>query len=406
MISQPAPRRVIFVNKYFYPDISATSRMLSGIVFELAQQGFAITVVTGQSAYQDPGQTWPASETVKGVEIIRVASSRFTRQNYLGRLADIGWFYIRAGSRLMSLVTEIDVLVCKSDPPMLIVLGTLIRRFKKCALVSWNQDLFPEVAHSLLQWYPARAVYTVLLALRNRALSRCEDIVVISQAMKNYLNTQIPARISVISNWSPALAPDPQRVAGLRRRWGLDNRFVITYSGNFGFVHEYQSVQDTIERLKGSTDVVFLFIGSGRFYQRLQEHVAKTGLANVVFQPYQPRAELANSLAVADIHLVTLKSGMQDVVMPSKFYGICAASRPVLFIGDDSCEIAQMIKQHECGYMANPGQVDEIVSILEKTKSSPEVSRNMAENARRLFEQNFTLDHAVKGWAKLLGAKA
>jgi len=70
--------------------------------------------------------------------------------------------------------------------------------------------------------------------------------------------------------------------------------------------------------------------------------VKELGLTNVSFQPYQPLDRLALSLTVPDLHLVTLKPELEGLIVPSKFYSVLAAGRPVLFVGDPESEIAAL----------------------------------------------------------------
>jgi len=73
--------RILFVNRYFHPDQSATSRMLSDLAFHLAAHGWRVTVVTSRQRYDDPAAALPARERVAGVRVYRVAASRFGRHS-------------------------------------------------------------------------------------------------------------------------------------------------------------------------------------------------------------------------------------------------------------------------------------------------------------------------------------
>jgi hypothetical protein len=88
--------------------------------------------------------------------------------------------------------------------------------------------------------------------------------------------------------------------------------------------------------------LAFLFIGAGSGYRPLRAAVAARRLENVVFRPYQERAQLPLSLTAPDAHLVTLRPEWEGLVMPSKLYGVLAAGRPVLFIGDPAGDVARI----------------------------------------------------------------
>src|SRR5688572_28796716 len=110
--------RLIFINRYFHPDHSATSQMLSDLAFALADRGHEVAVITGRQRYDAPTDTLPPRETASGVAIHRVWTTRFGRANLIGRTIDYATFYLTAGWRLWRLARPGDVVVAKTDPPM------------------------------------------------------------------------------------------------------------------------------------------------------------------------------------------------------------------------------------------------------------------------------------------------
>ena len=46
-------KRVIFLNRFFFPDHSATSQILSDLAFYLAGAGNEVIVITSQQRYDD-----------------------------------------------------------------------------------------------------------------------------------------------------------------------------------------------------------------------------------------------------------------------------------------------------------------------------------------------------------------
>src|SRR3972149_1943544 len=92
--------RVIFLNRYFYPGHSATSQMLSDLAFFLARAGHEVHVVTSCQRYDDAAAGLPLRERIDGVEAHRVRTTRFGRDNLVGRAADYATFYLAAGWRL------------------------------------------------------------------------------------------------------------------------------------------------------------------------------------------------------------------------------------------------------------------------------------------------------------------
>jgi len=86
--------KVVFVNRFFYPDHSATSQLLTDLTFHLAKTGIAVHVITGRQVYDDPDSTLPSNDLIQGVRVNRVWTTRFGRQNLLGRTLDYLTFYL------------------------------------------------------------------------------------------------------------------------------------------------------------------------------------------------------------------------------------------------------------------------------------------------------------------------
>ena len=79
------------------------------------------------------------------------------------------------------------------------------------------------------------------------------------------------------------------------------------------------------------------------------------GLQNVRFLPYQPKERLVESFATADVFIVSLKQGLAGYIVPSKLYGILAAGRPYVAAVEETCEVAAITQQYDCGLLAKPG---------------------------------------------------
>ena len=141
--------RLYFLNRYFHPDHSATSQMLSDLVFALAERGHRITVITSRLSYDDPTMRLPRRETLHGVEIVRLATTGFGRGGLVGRAADYATFGLAAAWLLLWRLRRGDMVVTKTDPPLLSLITTPIARLRRARAVNWLQDIFPEVATGL-----------------------------------------------------------------------------------------------------------------------------------------------------------------------------------------------------------------------------------------------------------------
>jgi colanic acid biosynthesis glycosyl transferase WcaI len=408
--------RLIFLNRYFYPDHSATSQMLSDLAFGLAESGYDVSVITSRLRYDDSRARLPAREGRAGVEIIRVATSRFGRHALLLRAIDYLTFYLSSAVVLARVARRDDIVIAMTDPPMLSVIAALVTRIKGARLVNWLQDVFPEVAMALGAGGRLTSFVAPLLrTLRDNSLRHAAVNVAIGERMAAKLASSGVAqeKITVIPNWADteAIAPAPKKNSALRVQWGLQDAFVVAYSGNLGRAHDIDTLLGAIARTaprKGieeeavATPIRWVFIGGGAHYDRLRREAARIGASRVAFHPYQPRKRLADSLAAADVHIVSLKPELEGLIVPSKFYGIAAAGRPTIFIGSPAGEIASVIARHGCGYVVPIGDSDALCEIVSRLSASPSECQCTGERARAMCVQSFSKAAAIEAWQTLL----
>jgi colanic acid biosynthesis glycosyl transferase WcaI len=401
-------QRVIFVNRYFYPDLSATSQILSDLAFYLASIGVHVIVITGRQHYTDAAAPLPARETIRGVEVIRVATTAFGRTHLLGRAFDYISFYATAFWELIRRIRRRDIVVAKTDPPLMSVVAAFATRLRGARQINWLQDLFPEVALVLepellngtvvraaqkaRDWSLRHAVLNVVLG--NLMLKRLRDLGVRED------------RVVKIPNWADdrAITPVPHERNPLRAEWGLEGKFVVAYSGNLGRAHEFQTIMKAAVLLNGEPDVVFLIIGGGAQLQNVRNFAAIYGLTNIVERPYQARERLALSLGVADVHLITLKPQLEGLIVPSKFYGIAAAQRAIAFIGDADGEVGTLVRQYECGACFEVGDEQGLAQFISHLAQNRVQAERMGRNARRALEAEWSQEKAFAQWQAALSS--
>ena len=105
---------------------------------------------------------------------------------------------------------------------------------------------------------------------------------------------------------------------------------------------------------------------------------------------------------MADVHLVTLRPELEGLVVPSKFYGIAAAGRPTLFIGDPEGEIGTVIRESGCGMAVRQGDVAGLAEAILTLRDNAAPREQMGRNARDVFEAKFDMPIAVERWRRLL----
>lgn len=408
---------LIFVNRFFYPDHSATSQMLTDLAFALSERGHATTVITSRLNYESGVPALPGEETIRGVRIIRVATSGFGRANLIGRTADYLTFYLAAAWALVRNVRAGDTVVAKTDPPMMSVVVGPLAALRGARLVHWLQDIFPETATSLGlgRGFAGRIAFGVMRRLRNASLRSGSMVVVIGERMAATVQGfgVPPERIRIIHNWADGAAVRPVADVenSLRESWDLADCFVVGYSGNLGRAHDVATLLAAVERLEAlepdgpaGKRIVWLFVGGGAQTALLQDEARKRGLTSLRFKAYQPRERLSESLSVADIHLVSLRPELEGLIVPSKYYGIAAAGRPAIFIGDHDGEVARIMRRAKAGFVIAQGDSSTLADVVLAAAADREMTRAMGRAARAAFDAEFDLPRAVTAWEQIIGA--
>jgi glycosyltransferase involved in cell wall biosynthesis len=398
--------RLAFVNRYFFPDHSATSQLLSDLAFHAVFHGREVHVITSRQRYDEAGARLPSLETIRGVTVHRVWTTTFGRASLPGRAIDYLTFHLLAGLALLRLVSRGDTVVAKTDPPLLSLVAWPVARLKGARLVNWLQDIFPEIAAAVGMRWANGPAGRMLARLRDSTLRSAAMNVVPGTSMKERLVAlgMNAGQVRVIHNWADGDSIRP--IAGndnrLRKAWGYADRFVVMYSGNLGRANDFRTIVEAAERLRDDAGVAFLFVGAGHQLAPVQDHAARLRVQSIEFRPYQPHEALGESLCVGNVHLISLRPELEGLMLPSKFYGIAAAGRPTIFVGNSDGEMARLIKEFRCGVVVPAGDTEGLTAIIRQLKSDPVLCRSYGENARRVFEQRFEKRHALDAWTEVL----
>jgi len=399
--------KVIFLNRYFFPDHSATSQLLSAIAFALAAVGHDVHVITSQQLYDEPNTRLPPEEMASAVKIHRVRTTRFGRTSLLGRSIDYVAFFFSVRRILTFLASANDIVIAKTDPPLLSLAVLPVVKRRGARLVNWLQDLYPEIAIASGMYWLRGPIGGGLAFLRDRSLkAACANVVVGALMAERLVSKQVRREtIHLIPNFAidDEIVPVSAADNPLRRDWELGDKFVIGYSGNLGRVHEFQTILDAAEHLRNEPRIVFLCVGGGRLFDVLARSVGERKLEDkFVFRPYQDRATLKYSLSAPDVHWISLRPEFEGLVVPSKVYGIAAAGRPIIAITAKSGEIARLVHTHRCGIVVEPGDAQRLAATLSELMVNPSLCAEMGSRARTMLEKNYTRAHAFELWQQLL----
>jgi len=375
--------KILLLNMYYPPDTSATARMAGTVVDALAAH-HEVSVLCARPSY-DPTERRPwrlwQSELVGNVRITRAGSTDYPRMTMKRRVINYLTYVALAIPR--ALFMRCDVVVAMTDPPFEGIVGAMVATLKRKRYVYNIRDLYPDmaVAGSIM---PAGLATRFWESLHRWALRRATRVIVLGEDMRARIVAKgVNAdRVRIVRDGAEipcaGAAPpavDDQVVRAIRAK----DHFVLLHAGNLGFYGAWESMVRAIRRLE-SQGVALVFVGEGA--QREQIRQFANGAKNVRFLPFFPASKIPSVLAAADVHVVTVKRGLEGVVVPSKLYGILAAGKPIFAVAPAETDVAALGARFGFAVSADPDKPEEIMAAVQSLAGNAEKLHEMGRRAR------------------------
>ena len=377
---------LIIINQYFYPDVSATGQLLTDLAEDLSAKGIKVSVLTSQNSYLG-GKKYPLYEVYKGIKIYRARSLSLGKSKAIFRIIDFLFFYLFSFINSLR-ISNIDVVMCLSVPPLASVLALAISVIKRAKIINKVEDLYPDAAVELGLLNRDSLIYKFLNRISLFSLSKSSCIIVLGEFMKKrLLEKGIDVPIHIIDSWADQseIYPIEKEKTGFYNEWNLAGNFIIHYSGNMGLNHSFDTILETASKLNNHNEIKFIFVGDGVRRIEIEKYILKNKLNNVIIKDYVAREYLNDNLNCSDVSVITLRKDSAGIVVPSKLYGIMAAGKSIIFVGPQECEIAYIIKQHQIGYIIDDGDTESFINAVMELKNSPELRIKLGNRARSVF---------------------
>jgi colanic acid biosynthesis glycosyl transferase WcaI len=375
--------RILLLNLYYPPDTSATARMAHSVV-EAISISHEVTVLCGRPSY-DPTErrAWRLYQTeIAGrVRILRAGSTDFARLDMRKRVTNYLSYVALAIPR--ALFIPCDAVVAMTDPPFQGIVGAVAAMLKGKPYVYNIRDMYPDMAVGGLIVEPGRLA-RVWEKLHRWALRRAARVIVLGEDMRARIVAKgvDPARVLIVRDGTEILLPntplpaaDPEVVRAIRGNFS----FVLVHAGNLGFYGAWNTLV-TAARSLINEGVGLVFVGDGA--QRGQVEAAAAGSGNIRFLDFFPASKIPSVLAAADAHVLTVKRGLEGVVVPSKMYGILAAGKPIVAVAPKETDAVSIGIQRGFAIAADPDRPAEVVSAVRGLAANPAKLKAMGEAAR------------------------
>ncbi len=402
-------KSVIILSEYFYPEPTATGKLMAQLANELSKKGFDVEVYTCQHNSRAKSKAkLPRKEIYNGFKINRLPCIHLNKENLLFR--KFNWLSFSFHLLIsLSLKSSKDILLIVSSPPILPFVGLFFNVVRSQRFIPIIYDIYPDIAVALEVAKENGFFVKLWKRLNNVIYRRASRIVVISNQMKQTIinNTKVnsfESKIEVIYNWE-----DPEFIKPLKKennifakKNGYNEILTILYSGNFGLYNDLDTIIYAAERVQ-KLPIRFVLIGDGAQKKKLKKIVQDKDLKNVDFHPYQPTGLLPMTLTCADISIVSEDKRVNGLCSSSKLYSSLASGRAVLAMVNKDSDIADTIRRCNCGFIVNQGDVHQMVNHLKLYLKKRDELKKMGKKARKYFEEHYTINHSIEKYVKMLG---
>ncbi len=400
--------RVVILNQYYAPDVASTGQLLHELAHELARQNLDVKVITCRPSYGPP-ETWkpcPRHEISGGVEVRRMLSTRFSKDNLIGRLTNIATFLGNLSVRMLFSRGRRNVFLYTSNPPFLAIIGALVSLVRHHKYVVLLHDAYPDVAVWVGKIKSGSLIERMWHRVNRFFYRRAEQTIVLCEAAKKLVCDHYgvdPARVHVVHNWANAdlLKPKPKHESAFAQEHGLVEPFTVLYSGNIGLYYDFETALGAAEILKNENFRLVIIGGGGR-KQWVADEIKRRNLTNTLLLPYQPYEKLPESLTACDASLVTIAKGIEGISFPSKLYSTLSVGRAVLALAEPDSEMRRMIEDNDAGRFSAVGDPEALAKVIREMMADPARCERQGRNARAFFEREFTIAAAGAKYARVL----
>jgi len=373
---------ILLLNEYFPPDTSATAKCAAQVA-EALSVNHRVTVIAGRPSY-DPDEQHPRyllrREVHGNLAVERVGSTAYPRFQMRRRVSNYLTYLSLAVPRALSIPS--DVVLAMTDPPIEGIAGAIVARLSGRPFVYNIRDMYPDMAVGGSIVRPGS--FTARWESMHRwALRRAARVIVLGEDMRDRIVAKgvDTARVVVSRDGItiPESMPSPENPVAREIRG--DFRFALVHAGNLGFYGAWQTLISAVKMLEND-GVGLIFVGEGAMKAQVQSMAA--GCPAIRFLPFRPASEVPFVLSSGDMHVVTVKRGLEGVVVPSKLYPTLAAGRPVLGVAPEESDVVRIIRRTGCGIAANPDDPASVAEAIRGVLHDSEQLRGMASKAREI----------------------
>lgn len=399
------------VTELFFPEETSTAYIMTEVSAHIAQNS-DVHVICGPSSYQKSNIVADGTFANEHVTIHRVKALRLNKDKLLQRSLRMVLLSVQLSFKLLSNARKGDRVLIVTNPAPVVLLVSLISRWKKLKCFTIVHDVFPENLIAARLMKTSSIGYKLLRYIFNKAYSKMTVLFVLGRDMKEVFEKKLSRYkrkpdIYVVENWADTegIFPMVKNENSIVQQLDITDKIIFQFAGNLGRVQGLMELCNVIKLIKNPL-VHFMFIGEGAVKEEMQQFVAVNHLRNVSMLGSFSRSQQREFLNAGDVGIVSLQEGMAGLGVPSKSYNILAAGKPILFIGDKESEIARMINENDVGWCYDMKDTRNLLDFFNNLSQEDVWKlKNKGEKARALAVTKYTRQIILDKYLKMTASE-
>ena len=385
--------KIAFVNQ-------STGLLFKGLSENLALEWFPSVLYTGN----DLGSSTNSPNRKLVVKILNT----YDRTSILSRILS-GLMY-SAKVLIKILRNKPKLVMFVSNPPFVPFIGLLLKVFCAQRYVVLVYDIFPDVLIELNRLSEKNIIVKLWRRMNKAVYENSEAVITIGDYMAKkleksfYSGATSAGKVVVIHNCADPdeFKPIPKEVNPFVVKYKQTDKLTVMYSGNFGYAHSFGNIVNTAKKLISNKSLNIFLIGEGSQKNNIVSEIRAASLDNVICLPYQDDSVFPKALASADVALITMASGVEELMVPSKIYYSMAVGSALIGITNRNSELAKMINDHECGIVVPPDNVEKLKTAFLTFMNDQNFLERCKENAYNAFINYYTNDQTYSKYRGLM----
>lgn len=396
---------LVILTQYFYPE----NFRINDLVFELAQRGHNISVLTGIPNYPEgnffKGYFFrPYIEKVNGVNIIRSPLIPRGRNKFMLVLNYLSFPFFASFFSLLFINKKIDHIFIYGASPIFLALPSIfLKALTKAPVTLWIQDLWPE-SLSASKMIKNRAIIKLVGFVTSFIYYFMDKILITSpgfaDSVKKYDKSKTP--VEYLPQWGEEIFEN--RI--FEGKFNVSDHvpkdsFKVMFAGNIGFAQNLDILLNAALLLK-EYDISFVILGEGRDKKRLQERVRQENLTKVIFPGSFPLSTMPNFFDSADILFLSLvDDSLLSLTVPGKMQAYMAMGKPILTAISGAASL--VVEEAKVGFSCSPNDSGQLAKkILKIFHMDQDQKDEIKKNAASYYNENYNRKKSISRIERIL----